>query len=94
MTVEVRSTLVDLLMKHVDTPSEKITDDAKVFVDAPSEKITDDAKVFVDVIRDSLEALEFVMVIEDHFGVEISDEQIEAVQTFGDLVRTVEGLVQ
>lgn len=79
MTVEVRSTLVDLLMKHVG---------------APSEKITDDAKVFVDVIHDSLEALEFVMVIEDHFGVEISDEQIEAVQTFGDLVRTVEGLVQ
>lgn len=79
MTVEVRSTLVDLLMKHVG---------------AHSEKITDDAKVFVDVIHDSLEALEFVMVIEDHFGVEISDEQIEAVQTFGDLVRTVEGLVQ
>lgn len=79
MTVEVRTTLVDLLMKHVG---------------APSEKITDDAKVFVDVIHDSLEVLEFVMVIEDHFGVEISDEQIEAVQTFGDLVRTVEGLIQ
>ena len=79
MTVEVRSTLVDLLMKHVGNPSEKITDDAKVFV---------------DVIHDSLEALEFVMVIEDHFGVELSDEQIEAVQTFGDLVRTVEGLIQ
>lgn len=79
MTVEVRSTLVDLLKQHFDTPSEKITDDAKVFV---------------DVIHDSLEALEFVMVIEDHFGVELSDEQIEAVQTFGDLVRTVEGLIQ
>ena len=79
MTVEVRSTLVDLLMKHVGSPSEKITDDAKVFV---------------DVIHDSLEALEFVMVIEDHFGVELSDEQIEAAQTFGDLVRTVEGLIQ
>lgn len=43
-----------------------------------------------DLSADSLDAVEIIMAIEDEFGIEIPDEDVENIQTVGDLVKYVE----
>lgn len=42
---------------------------------------------------DSLDVIEFVMNVEDEFGIEIPDSTLERIQTFQDLVILVEEIV-
>lgn len=42
---------------------------------------------------DSLSELEFVMLVEDEFKVEISDEDAEKCKTVGDVIKLIQGLV-
>ena len=41
-------------------------------------------------MADSLDVVDMVMSLEDEFGVEIPDEEIENLHTVGDVVRYVE----
>ncbi|MBR5315983.1 MAG: acyl carrier protein [Firmicutes bacterium] len=49
-----------------------------------------DTNLMKDLEADSLDAVEIIMAIEDHFEIEIPDEDAEKFQTVGDLVRYVE----
>lgn len=55
--------------------------------------LTDDLRLDDDLGYDSLGVMEVVVDLEEEFGIEIADEQIENWRTVGDVIRTVRGLV-
>jgi len=59
-------------------------------LDIDEEKITMDSNILEDFEADSLDVVDMVMSLEDEFGVEILDEEIENLHTVGDVVRYVE----
>ena len=59
-------------------------------LDIDEEKITMDSNILEDFEADSLDVVDMVMSMEDEFGVEIPDEEIENLHTVGDVVRYVE----
>lgn len=59
-------------------------------LDIDDEKITMDSNILEDFEADSLDVVDMVMSLEDEFGVEIPDEEIENLHTVGDVVRYVE----
>ncbi len=71
------------------TVSERLKD---IIVDrlrvAPS-KIVEDASFLEDLGADSLDVIELIMAIEDTFGIEVPDEDIEKVITVGDAIRYI-----
>ena len=42
-----------------------------------------------DLDADSVDLMEFVLTLEDEFGIEISDEEIDQLQSVGDVVEVV-----
>lgn len=59
-------------------------------LDIDEDKITMDSDILEDFEADSLDVVDMVMTLEDEFGVEVPDEQIENFRTVGDVVRYVE----
>ena len=59
-------------------------------LDIDEDKITMDSDILDDFEADSLDVVDMVMTLEDEFGVEVPDEQIENFHTVGDVVRYVE----
>ena len=49
----------------------------------PEEKITPEAKFGDDLDADSLDLVELVMALEEEFGVEVPEEDLEGVETVG-----------
>jgi acyl carrier protein len=52
--------------------------------------LSDDAHVFRDLGFNSLDSISMIMDAEEHFEIEILDEEAESVHTVGDLVRLIE----
>ena len=69
---------------------ERIRDLLAEQLDIDEEKITMDSNILEDFEADSLDVVDMVMSLEDEFGVEIPDEEIENLHTVGDVVRYVE----
>lgn len=61
---------------------------AQFEVDADS--ITADTNFVEELNADSLDVVDMLMSLEDEFDVEIPDEEIENIQTVGDLVSFIE----
>ena len=59
-------------------------------LDIDEDKITMDSDILEDFEADSLDVVDMVMTLEDEFGVEVPDEQIENFHTVGDVVQYVE----
>ena len=53
----------------------------------------DDNSLFADIGSDSLAMMDLIMEVEDNFGLEISDEDVEKMQTPNDLINYIEGQV-
>ncbi len=53
-------------------------------------EVTKDASILDDLGADSLDVVELVMTLEESFGIEIPDEDIEEMRTIGDIQRFVE----
>ncbi len=66
----------------------------KIIVDElgvePSE-VTANANLELDLGADSLDIVELTMCIEEEFEIEISDEAMDSIRTFGDAVKLVDG---
>lgn len=56
----------------------------------PEEDVTLDTNLMKDLSADSLDAVEIIVAIEDEYGIDIPDEDAEAFQLVGDLVKYVE----
>ena len=59
-------------------------------LDLEEEKITMESDIVDDLEADSLDVVDLVMTIEDEYGLEVPDDQIENFRTVGDVVRYIE----
>lgn len=55
-------------------------------------EVTPEAHFIDDLGADSLDTVELVMALEEEFGVEISDEDAEKIQTVGDVTKFIDKL--
>lgn len=65
----------------------------KIVVDhlgVEDKQVTEGASFIGDLGADSLDTVELVMAFEEEFGIEIKDEDAEAINTFGDAVSFIE----
>ena len=65
-----------------------IADQLEVAVDKLTMETT-----FEDIDADSLDIVELVMALEEEFDLEISDQEIENINTVGDVVKFIESKV-
>lgn len=68
---------------------EKITEILAEQLDADREAMTMDTKIADDLGADSLDLVDLLMSIEDEFGIEIPDEDVENIQTIGNIVEYI-----
>lgn len=59
-------------------------------LDLEEDKVTMDSDIMEDFEADSLDVVDLVMSIEEEFGLEVPDDQIENFRTVGDVVRYIE----
>ena len=57
--------------------------------DVEEDTITMDTDIQEDLGADSLDVVDLLMSIEDEFGVEIPDEEVENLHTIGDVVNYI-----
>ena len=53
-------------------------------------QIAMDSSITEDLGADSLDLVDLLMSLEDQFGLEVPDEDVEKIKTVGDMVRYVE----
>lgn len=58
--------------------------------DVEKDKVTADTDLQEDLGADSLDVVDLLMSIEDEFGVEVPDDEIENIKTVGSLVSYIE----
>ncbi len=58
---------------------------AEVLVDVNKENIHLDSKIVEDLGAESLDIYDMIALLEDEFGMEITDEEIEKIQTVQDV---------
>lgn len=59
-------------------------------LDLEEEKVTMESDIMEDLEADSLDVVDLVMTIEDEYGMEVPDDQIEKFRTVGDIVRFID----
>jgi len=59
-------------------------------MDVDESKITDDTHFVNDLQADSLDMAELVIDMEEEFGVQISDEEAQKIETVGQAVKYIE----
>ena len=69
---------------------EKVRDILVEQLDVEEEKVSMEASIMDDLSADSLDIVDLVMSLEDEFGVEIPDDQVENIKTVGDIVKYIE----
>lgn len=71
---------------------EKIKEIVAEALDADVETLTVDTSLTEDLAADSLDLFEMVMTLEDEFDVKIETEELENIQTIGDIEKEIEKL--
>lgn len=69
---------------------ERIRDMLAEQLDLPADTITPESDIIDDLEADSLSVLDMVMALEDEFGIEIPDEDVEGLRTVGAVVAYLE----
>lgn len=59
-----------------------------------SDEVTPEATFVNDLNADSLDMVELMMALEEHFGTDISESEAERIQTVGDAVAFIEQRVK
>ncbi len=59
-------------------------------LDVEESAVTMDSNIAEDLGADSLDVVDLIMSIEDEFGLEVPDDQIENIKTVGDVVNYIE----
>lgn len=72
----------------------KVTDAIVSTLKPEGKEITMEARLTEDLGGDSLDMLELIMALEERFGIEVPDEDSEAIQTVRDVVEYVKKRLQ
>src|SRR6266700_1465612 len=59
-------------------------------LDVDIKRVTDDARFIGDLGADWLDHLELMIVMEDRFGLEITEDNVDQIKAVGDLIRYIE----
>lgn len=59
-------------------------------LDVEEDKVTLEASITEDLGADSLDVVDLIMSLEEEFGLEIPDEEVENIKTVGDIVKYIE----
>lgn len=70
--------------------SERVKAIIAELLDERRENVCDDSNILDDLAADSLEVIELAMALEEEFGIEINDEEMEKLVTVADVVRCIE----
>jgi len=62
---------------------------AEVLVDVKKEYIRMDSKIVEDLGAESLDIYDMIALLEDEFGLEITDEEVEKIQTVQDVANFI-----
>ena len=54
------------------------------------DQVTPEAKFMEDLGADSLDNVELIMALEEEFGLEVPDEEVEKLQSVGDVIKYIE----
>ena len=73
---------------------DKITEILAEQLDADRDAMTADTKIADDLGADSLDLVDLIMAVEDEFDIEIPDEDVENIQTIGDIVNYIDEKVK
>ena len=57
-------------------------------------EVTESLSLKDDLGADSVDLMEFILTIEDEFGIEISDEEIDKLQSVADVVEVIKGKIK
>ena len=60
------------------------------YLGVDANRVSDEAQFFNDLGADWLDRLELMIAIEEHFDVEIDDDNVEKLIAVGDLIRFIE----
>jgi acyl carrier protein len=63
-------------------------------LDVQRDQLTPEARILGDLGADSLDVVEISMTLEEHFDVTIPDEQLEKVETVGELYDELSRILQ
>jgi acyl carrier protein len=73
--------------RFMDEIEKKVVDlVAEVLVDVNKDQITLGSKIAEDLGAESLDVYDMIALLEDEFGLEITDEDVEKIQTVQDVV--------
>ena len=77
----------------IETLSERVLELAGIQADIPKEQISLESQFVTDLGFDSLDFIEFVMVVEDEFDIAVSDEESDKIMTVRDAVEAIQKLI-
>ena len=90
----IRNQLVERGTAVNDNFTAKVRDVIAEHFGIDADRLTDEARLRDDLGADWLDRLELMIAIEDHVaGVEIDDVMVDQIDTVGDLMRIVEGVL-
>ena len=73
---------------------EKIRETLAEQFEVNPEKITRDTDVMDDLGADSLDLVELIMVLEDEYGITVTDESVYEHKTVGEIAEFIESLLK
>ena len=72
---------------------EKLKEIIAEVLNTDPEKITEETRFVEDLGADSLDVFQIIMAVEEEFGIEIPTEEAEKINTVGDAVEAIKGVV-
>ena len=57
---------------------------------ADKDSITEGSSITDDLGADSLDVVDLVLALEDEFGIEIPEDEVENIKTVGDIIKYIE----
>lgn len=63
-------------------------------LEIPEETIAPETRIMEDLHADSLDIVEIIMMLEEEYGLVVTDEEIISVQTVGEIAEKIEELLE